>query len=92
MVTLLISLITLFAWRGKPFVISRDNGTEYVSAPIQDWTKSLGIQSEFMQLCQPQQNAYIERFNGTVRYDWLSQYFWETLNEVQRYAKQCLWI
>ncbi|MBG9995922.1 transposase [Pseudoalteromonas sp. NZS127_1] len=29
----------------------------------------------FIQLGNPQQNAYVERFNRTVRYDWLSHLF-----------------
>lgn len=32
---------------------------------------------------KPQQNAYVERFNRTVRYDWLNQYIFETIEEVQ---------
>jgi hypothetical protein len=31
----------------------------------------------------PQQNAYIERFNRTARYEWLSQYLWEDLEQVR---------
>ena len=28
----------------------------------------------------PQQNAYVERFNRTVRYAWLNQYIFTTIN------------
>ena len=31
---------------------------------------------------KPQQNAYVERFNRTVRYEWLSQHYWQRINEV----------
>ena len=39
----------------------------------------------------PQQNAYIERFNRTVRYEWLSQYYWNSLSEVQDFATHWMW-
>jgi len=66
-------------------------GPEYVSAQIQDWAQTWGIKLEYIQPGQPQQNAYVERFNRTVRYEWLSQYYWETLDEVQLYATQWMW-
>ena len=40
---------------------------------------------------KPQQNAYVERFNRTVRYEWLSQYYWSSIEEVQDFATQWLW-
>ena len=39
----------------------------------------------------PQQNAYVERFNRTVRYAWLAQYEFDTLAEVQDYATRWMW-
>jgi len=81
----------VIAWRGKPAVIRCDNGPEYVSAQIQDWANTWGIKLEYIQPGQPQQNAYVERFNRTVRYEWLSQYHWGTLDEIQLYATQWMW-
>ena len=79
------------AWRGKPSFIRCDYCPEYVSAQIQVLAKSWGTQLEYIHPDQPQQNAYIERFNRTVRYEWLSQYYWEMLDEVQLYATQWMW-
>jgi len=31
------------------------------------------------------------RFNRTVRYEWLSQYYWSNLEEVQAFATQWMW-
>ncbi len=36
-------------------------------------------------------HAYVERYNRTVRYDWLNQYLFSTLEEVQEFAAQWLW-
>ena len=38
-----------------------------------------------------QQNAYVERYNRTVRYSWLSQYLFDSIKEVQDYATHWLW-
>lgn len=39
---------------------------------------------------KPQQNAYVERYNRTVRYDWLNQYLFESVAEVQDAATRWL--
>ena len=64
------ALRQLIAWRGKPGVISCNNGPEYSSATIQRWADDWSIKLEYIQPCKPQQNAYVERFNRTVRYEW----------------------
>jgi putative transposase len=78
-------------WRGKPQVIRCDNGPEYISATLQNWARAKGICLEYIQPGKPQQNAYVERFNRTVRYEWLSQYRWRNLDEVRDYATQWMW-
>lgn len=69
----------IISWRGKPQVIRCDNGPEYISSAIQNWASEWGIRLEYIQPGNPQQNAYVERFNRTVRYEWLSQYYWHDL-------------
>ena len=61
------------------------------SGAIQIWAKEWGIRFEYIQPGKPQQNAYVERFNRTVRYEWLSQYYWSSIEEVQDYATQWMW-
>ncbi|MGU5867004.1 integrase core domain-containing protein, partial [Aeromonas caviae] len=46
----------------------------------------------YIQPGNPQQDAYIERFNRTVRYDWLGHYLFESLNELQEFATNWLWV
>ena len=45
----------------------------------------------YIQPGKPQQNAYIERYNRTVRQEWLGQYHFETLDQVRDYATRWLW-
>jgi putative transposase len=81
----------IIAWRGRPQVIRCDNGPENISSNIQRWAQQWGIRFEYIQPGKPQQNAYVERFNRTVRYEWLSQYYWSDLEEVQMHATQWMW-
>ena len=81
----------MISWRGKPLVIRCDNGPEYISAAVQNWAAEWGIRLEYIQPGNPQQNAYVERFNRTVRYEWLSQYYWSSLEEVQEFATRWMW-
>ena len=63
------SLNQIIEWRGKPKVIRCDNGPEYISSKLATWAKKQDIKLAFIQHGNPQENAYIERFNRTVRYD-----------------------
>ncbi len=55
------------------------------------WANSKGIRLDYTQPGKPQQNAYVERFNRTVRYDWLAQYLFESIGQVQEYATRWAW-
>ncbi len=69
------ALRQIIAWRGTPKVIRCDNGPEYISTTIKRWADDGGIKLQYIQPGKPQQNAYVERFNRTVRYEWLSQHY-----------------
>ena len=66
-------------------------GPEYISAAIQNWAAEWGIRLEYIQPGNPQQYAYVERFNRIVRYEWLSQYYWLSLKEVQEFDTRWMW-
>jgi putative transposase len=85
------ALDRVIEWRGKPQAIRCDNGPEYVSTTLAAWAAKHGIALNFIQPGKPQQNAYIERYNRTVRYDWLNQYLFESIHEVQNFATRWLW-
>jgi putative transposase len=80
------SLDRIIEWQGKPDAIRCDNGREYVSVVTLSWAARHGIRINFIQPGQPQQNAYVERYKRTVRYDWLAHHLFETLDEIQEFA------
>jgi putative transposase len=85
------ALNQIIEWRGQPAAIRCDNGPEYISELLKQWAIERGIRLDFIQPGKPQQNAYIERYNRTVRYDWLAQYLFDSIEEVQEYATRWLW-
>src|SRR3546814_2028233 len=62
------SLEQVIEWRGKPKVIRCDGVPEYISGALLAWAEHAGIRIEHIQPGKPQQNAYVERYNRTVRY------------------------
>ena len=50
------------------------------------------IEISYIQPGKPQKNAYIERYNRTVRYDLLNQYYFESIDEVQNFETRWMWI
>jgi putative transposase len=85
------ALDQVIEWRGKPQAIRSDNGPEFISAKLAEWAKKRGIRLDFIQPGNPQQNAYVERYNRTVRYDWLGHYLFESIAEVQDYGTNWIW-
>ena len=72
------TLENIIEYRGKPKAIRCDNGPEYISYKFTAWAVAQGIKLLYIQPGNPQQNAYVERYNRTVRYDWLNQYEFKT--------------
>ena len=62
------TLERLIEWKGKPASIRCDNGPEYAGNTLIMWAERKNITLNFIQPGKPQQNAYIERYNRTVRY------------------------
>jgi len=85
------ALDQVIEWRGQPKALRCDNGPEYISGALSAWALKRGIRLEYIQPGKPQQNAYIERYNRTVRYDLLAQYLFESVEQVQEFATRWLW-
>jgi putative transposase len=82
------ALDRVIEWRGKPAVIRSDNGPEYISQEMKDWADRRGITLWFIQPGNPQQNAYVERFNRTMRYELFNPTVFESIQQVQLAATQ----
>jgi putative transposase len=77
------TLDRVIEWRGKPRALRCDNGPEYISVCIIAWAVKHGIRLDHIQPGKPQQNAYAERFNRTVRYESLAPQLFASIAEVQ---------
>ena len=82
----------IIEWRGKPAAIRCDNGPELVSQTLKSWSEKHRITLLFIQPGKPTQNAYVERFNRTVRHEWLDLHLFESVEQAQDMATQWLWI
>ena len=69
--------------RGLPKVLRVDNGPEFLSADFVAWCEISGVAIQYIQPGEPNQNAYIERFNRTYREEVLSLYLFNKLSEVR---------
>lgn len=85
------SLEQIIEWRGKPLAIRCDNGPEYISQTLRDWTEKHQITLLYIQPGKPTQNAYIERFNRTARHEWLELHLFKSIKHAQSLATKWLW-
>jgi len=85
------ALDRIIEWRGKPKTIRCDNGPEYISEVLAKWAKNHGIILAFIQPGKPQQNAYVERYNRTVRHEWLEMHELNSIEHAQEEATKWLW-
>lgn len=74
---------------GKPACIVSDNGTEFTSKAILKWAKDNGVQWHYIDPGKPQQNAFIESFNGSLRDELLNEEIFDSLADARR--KLALW-
>ena len=60
-------LNTRIARRGRPAVIVSDNGTEMTSRAVLEWGNRSGAAWPDIDPGKPQQNGFVESFNGKLR-------------------------
>lgn len=85
------ALENIIQWRGKPDCIRCDNGPEYISQALEDWANKRQITLLFIEPGKPTQNAYIERYNRTVRHEWLDLHAFDSIAQAQDMATKWLW-
>ncbi len=69
----------IVAERGMPKTIVSDNGTEFTSMAILKWVQETGIDWHYIAPGKPQQNGFIESFNGKLRDECLNETLFGTL-------------
>jgi len=72
--------------RGLPAQLRVDNGPELISARLTDWCEANAIKLVYIQPGKPQQNGFVERFNGSFRREFLNAYLFESLTQVREMA------
>jgi putative transposase len=72
-------LDAIIAERGKPVACVSDNGTELTSIAILRWSQETGVDWHYIAPGKPQQNAFIESFNGRLRDELLNETLFASL-------------
>ena len=82
-------LDAIIAVRGKPLMIVSDNGTELTSLAILRWTQDRRIEWHYIAPGKPQQNGYVESFNGRLRDECLNETLFASLSHAR--SVLCNW-
>lgn len=67
--------------RGLPQAITVDNGPEYTSKIIQQWSKEKKVHLDYIAPGRPMENGYVESFNGKFREECLNQNWFQNISE-----------
>jgi putative transposase len=71
------------AHRGRPQTIVSDNGTEFTSMAMLQWSQETQIEWHYIAPGKPTQNAFIESFNGRLRDELLNETLFRSLNHAR---------
>lgn len=78
--------------RGLPKVIRSDNGKEFCGKAMVTWAHARGVQLRLIEPGKPNQNAYIESFNGRLRDECLNEHWFPSLlharAEIERWRRE----
>ena len=70
--------------RGRPAIIVSDNGTELTSHAILHWQEEHGVLWHYIAPGKPQQNGFVESFNGRFRDECLNEHLFRNLTSARR--------
>lgn len=69
--------------RGKPVVIRSDNGPEFTGKAMLTWAHRNGIALRLIEPGKPNQNAYVESFNGRLRDECLNEHWFMSVEHAR---------
>ena len=75
-------LDALIASRGRPALCVSDNGTELTGMAVLRWSQQTRVEWHYIAPGKPQQNAFIESFNGRLRDELLNETLFTSLTHV----------
>ena len=67
-----------------PLVFNIDNGSEFTGKAMDGWAFERGIKLDFIRPGKPNENAFIESFNGKLRNECLNENWFVSLEDVRR--------
>jgi len=70
--------------RGKPQMITCDNGTEFTSNHFDAWAYKQGVAIDFISPGRPVENGHIESFNGKLRDECLNTSWFTDLEDARQ--------
>jgi len=73
----------VIARRGRPAGIVSDNGTELTSMAILRWGQETRVEWHYIAPGKPQQNAFVESFNGRLRDECLNETLFTSLDHAR---------
>jgi putative transposase len=76
-------LHNIIAQRGSPKMIVSDNGTEFTSNAILKWADEVKAEWHYIAPGKPQQNGFIESFNGKFRDEKLNDTLFSSLHQAR---------
>ena len=71
-----------------PDVIVLDNGPELTSRALDQWAYERGVRLHFIDPGKPQQNGFIESFNGRFRDECLNEHWFLSLADARRIVEE----
>lgn len=69
--------------RGRPAVIRTDNGPEFVGKAMLNWAYRNNVSLKLIEPGKPNQNAYVESFNGRLRDECLNEHWFTSLQHAR---------
>ena len=73
----------VIADRGRPEAMLSDNGPEFTSRVLEAWSLERKIRHDFIEPGKPQQNGFIESFNGRLREECLNTHWFTSLDDAR---------